>query len=124
MSRPHRLGRPLRSRTDVSHMRTQLIHGTGDRKRWSASITSCHRCQRPWPLVWARCIAVQEPSWHHGHARGQAPEQPVRVFCQDENRPGLHLSAHRRVTGYGVKPIQVVEPLYKFLCELPRLRVF
>jgi hypothetical protein len=34
MSRPHRLGRPYRSRTDVSRMRTPLIHGAGDRKQW------------------------------------------------------------------------------------------
>jgi putative transposase len=41
----------------------------------------------------------------------QAPAQPVRVFCQDESRLGLHLPLHRRLTGYGVKPRQVVEPL-------------
>jgi len=34
MSRPHRLGRPHRSRTDASRMRMQRIHGTSDRKRW------------------------------------------------------------------------------------------
>jgi hypothetical protein len=43
----------------------------------------------------------------------QAPDQPVRVFCQDESRLGLHLPLHRRLTGYGVKPLQVVEPLYE-----------
>jgi len=37
----------------------------------------------------------------------------VRVFCQDESRLGLHLPLHRRLTGYGVKPVQVVEPLYE-----------
>jgi hypothetical protein len=37
----------------------------------------------------------------------------VRVFCQDETRLGLHLPIHRRLTGYGVKPVQVVEPLYE-----------
>lgn len=37
----------------------------------------------------------------------------MRVFCQDETRLGLHLPLHRRLTGYGVKPIQVVEPLYE-----------
>jgi putative transposase len=26
---------------------------------------------------------------------------------------GLHLPIHRRLTGYGVKPVQVVEPLYE-----------
>jgi hypothetical protein len=26
---------------------------------------------------------------------------------------GLHLPLHRRLTGYGVKPLQVVEPLYE-----------
>ena len=36
----------------------------------------------------------------------------MRVFCQDETRLGLHLPIHRRLTGYGVKPVQVVEPLY------------
>jgi DDE superfamily endonuclease len=60
----------------------------------------------------------------------------VRVFCQDETRLGLHLPIHRRLTGYGVKPIQIVEPLYEsywlyaavepttgeaFWWELPRL---
>jgi DDE superfamily endonuclease len=37
----------------------------------------------------------------------------VRVFCQDESRLGLHLPIRRRVTAYGVKPLQVVEPLYE-----------
>ena len=37
----------------------------------------------------------------------------MRVFCQDESRLGLHLPIRRRVTGYGVKPFQVVEPLYE-----------
>lgn len=37
----------------------------------------------------------------------------MRVFCQDESRLGLHLPRHRRLTGYGVKPVQVVEPLYE-----------
>jgi hypothetical protein len=35
----------------------------------------------------------------------------VRVFCQDESRLGLHLPVHRRRTGYGVQPVQVVAPL-------------
>jgi len=66
----------------------------------------------------------------------QTPAQPVRVFCQDESRLGLHLPIRRRVTGHGVKPLQVVEPLYEsswlyaavepttgdaFWWELPRL---
>src|SRR5262249_30452880 len=34
MSRPHLTGRPHRSRTDASRMRTQLIHGASDCKRW------------------------------------------------------------------------------------------
>lgn len=37
----------------------------------------------------------------------------MRVFCQDESRLGLHLPLRRRVTGYGVKPLQIVEPLYE-----------
>ena len=37
----------------------------------------------------------------------------MRVFCQDETRLGLHLPIHRRLTGYGVKPVQVVAPLYE-----------
>jgi DDE superfamily endonuclease len=60
----------------------------------------------------------------------------VRVFCQDESRLGLRLPIRRRLTGYGVKPLQVVEPLYEsywlyaavepttgdaFWWELPRL---
>jgi DDE superfamily endonuclease len=44
----------------------------------------------------------------------QAPDQPVRVFCPDERRRGLHLPSHRRLTGYGVKPVQIVEPLYEY----------
>ena len=65
-----------------------------------------------------------------------APDQPVRVFCQDESRLGLHLPVQRRLTGYGVQPVQIVEPLYEsywlsaavepttgdaFWWELPRL---
>ena len=60
----------------------------------------------------------------------------MRLFCQDESRLGLHLPVRRRLTGYGVKPVQVVEPLYEsywlyaavepttgdaFWWELPRL---
>jgi hypothetical protein len=60
----------------------------------------------------------------------------VRVFCHDESRLSLPLSLHRRLIGYGVKPIKVVEPLYEsywlyaavepttgeaFWWELPRL---
>ena len=37
----------------------------------------------------------------------------MRVFCQDESRLGLHLPLRRRLTGNGVKPVQVVEPLYE-----------
>jgi hypothetical protein len=37
----------------------------------------------------------------------------VRVFCHDESRLGLHLPVRRRLTSYGVKPVQVVEPLYE-----------
>jgi len=43
----------------------------------------------------------------------QTSDQPVRVFCHDESRLGLHLPTRRRVTGFGVKPLQVVEPLYE-----------
>jgi DDE superfamily endonuclease len=43
----------------------------------------------------------------------QRPDQPVRVFCHDESRLGLHLPTRRRVTGFGVKPLQIVEPLYE-----------
>jgi hypothetical protein len=43
-----------------------------------------------------------------------APDQPVRVFCQDESRLGLHWPGQRRLTGYGVKPVQIVEPLYEY----------
>ena len=42
------------------------------------------------------------------------PDQPVRVVCQDETRLGLHLPLHRRLTGYGVKPVQGIEPLYEY----------
>lgn len=40
--------------------------------------------------------------------------QPVRLFCQDESRFGLHLPCYRRLTGFGVKPKQVVLPLYEY----------
>jgi putative transposase len=43
----------------------------------------------------------------------QTPDQPVRVFCHDESRLGLHLPTRRRVTGFGVKPLQIVDPLYE-----------
>jgi hypothetical protein len=42
------------------------------------------------------------------------PDQPVRVCCQDESRLGLHLPLRRRRTGAGVKPVQVVAPLYEY----------
>jgi DDE superfamily endonuclease len=44
----------------------------------------------------------------------QTPQQPVRLFCQDESRLGLHLPTRRRLTGAGVKPYQVVAPLYEY----------
>jgi DDE superfamily endonuclease len=44
----------------------------------------------------------------------QTPEQPVRVFCEDESRLGRHLPLPRRLTGYGVKPVQIVEPRYEY----------
>ncbi len=34
MSREHHTGRLRCSRTDAYRMRTQLMHGAGDRKRW------------------------------------------------------------------------------------------
>ena len=37
----------------------------------------------------------------------------MRVFCHDESRLGLHLPTRRRVTGWGVKPLQSVDPLYE-----------
>ena len=43
----------------------------------------------------------------------QSPDQLVRVFCQDESRLSLHLPLHRRLTGYGVKPVQVIALLYE-----------
>ena len=38
----------------------------------------------------------------------------MRVCCQNESRLGLHLPIPRRLTGYGMKPVQVVEPLYEY----------
>jgi DDE superfamily endonuclease len=38
----------------------------------------------------------------------------VRVFCPDESRLGLHLPVPRRLTDYGVKPGQSIEPLYAY----------
>jgi len=37
----------------------------------------------------------------------------VRLFAQDESRFGLHLPRPRRLTAYGTKPIQVINPLYE-----------
>ncbi len=60
----------------------------------------------------------------------------MRVFYQDESRLGLHLPVRYRLSDYGLKPVQVVEPLYElywlyaavepttgdaFWWELPRL---
>lgn len=42
------------------------------------------------------------------------PAQPVGLFAQDDCRFGLHLPRPRRLTGYGTKPIQVVNPLYEY----------
>jgi hypothetical protein len=41
------------------------------------------------------------------------PDQPVRVFSQDESRFGLHLPLPRRLTSVGTKPLQIVNPLYE-----------
>lgn len=64
------------------------------------------------------------------------PDQPVRLFYQDESRVGLQLPTPRRLTGFGVKPQQVTDPLYEcywlyaavepatgehFWLEMPRL---
>ena len=38
----------------------------------------------------------------------------MRLFCQDESRLGLRLPVHRRLTSYGVKPVQIIEPLYEY----------
>lgn len=38
----------------------------------------------------------------------------MRLFCQDETRIGLHLPSYRRLTGFGVKPHQAIEPLYAY----------
>ena len=38
----------------------------------------------------------------------------MRVFCQEETRLGLPLPIHRRLTGHGMKPVQVVAPLYEY----------
>ena len=40
--------------------------------------------------------------------------QSVRLFCQDESRIGLHLPRYRRLTAFGIKPRQFVEPLYEY----------
>ena len=37
MSREHHTDRPHRSRTDAYRMRTQLMHGAGDCKRWDCT---------------------------------------------------------------------------------------
>ena len=44
----------------------------------------------------------------------QAPQQPVRLFCQDASRLGLPLPPRRRLTRAGVKPYQTVAPLYEY----------
>jgi DDE superfamily endonuclease len=47
---------------------------------------------------------------------GRAPEAPppLRLFCQDESRLGLHLPGGRRLTLPGVKPLKVMAPLYQY----------
>lgn len=42
------------------------------------------------------------------------PTTPVRLWCQDETRIGLHVPAGRRMTARGVKPIKVMAPLYQY----------
>lgn len=41
-------------------------------------------------------------------------ERPLRLFCQDESRIGLHLPSGRRLTLAGVKPHRVMCPLYEY----------
>lgn len=43
-----------------------------------------------------------------------AKGRPVRLFCQDEARIGLHLPSYRRVTARGVEPKQPLQPLYEY----------
>lgn len=38
----------------------------------------------------------------------------MRLFCQDESRLGLKLPMSRRLTGFGVKPRQIANPLYEY----------
>jgi hypothetical protein len=38
----------------------------------------------------------------------------VRLFCQDESRVGLKLPTPHRLTGFGVKPCQITDPLYEY----------
>lgn len=42
------------------------------------------------------------------------PAQPVRLFCQDESRIGLHLPPGRRLTARGVKPLKIMAPVYDY----------
>lgn len=42
------------------------------------------------------------------------PDERVRLLVQDETRLGLHLPSYRRLTGRGVKPHQVIAPLYEY----------
>lgn len=44
----------------------------------------------------------------------ERPGQPVRLFCQDETRIGLHLPRYRRLSGRGVKPYVTEHPLYEY----------
>jgi hypothetical protein len=41
-------------------------------------------------------------------------EQPVRLWCQDETRIGLHLPRYKRVAAFGVKPRVSEQLLYEY----------
>ena len=68
-------------------------------------------------LLWQRRFSPQDTrkiAYWDRHLGRQTPAQPVRVFCQDERRFGLHLPRQRRLIGCGVKSVQIVEPLSEY----------
>ena len=56
---------------------------------------------------------MSPPPGHHRDLRPAESGATRAGVLPDESRLGLHLPLRRRVTGYGVKPLQVVEPLYE-----------
>jgi hypothetical protein len=68
----------------------------------------------PYQPCMVSCVTnSRRSSSDHTLAMQKNAVEAVDFVTQCPRRLGLHLPVRRRLTGYGVKPVQVVEPLYE-----------